>query len=389
MSKSAIQTNAEFNVAILASAYHPHVGGVEEVVRQTANEYRKRGIGVVVVTNRWPRSLRKQEILEGVPVYRLALRIAEGSLKARINFQISHKYIQRRVAKILLQHRINLLHVHCVSANGYYALTARKATSLPLVVTTHGERTMDASGIYRYSRCFNRILRTILAVADHVTACSRETLDDVERFSGKEFGGRANVIYGGISPEEFENLVPYVGERRYILGMGRLVPQKGFEILIEAFAKSALDLDLLIAGEGPERRKLEQLVFTLGLRERVKFFGRADRKAATALFAGCRFFVTPSLQEPMGIVNLEAMAAGKAVIASRVGGIPEIVVDGETGMLFPVGDVVGLSERMNFLDNDDGIRLKMGQAGRLRSLKFRWSEIAEQYLAIYRRVLTV
>ena len=371
------------NVAIFASAFHPHVGGVEEVVRQVANEYRKRGFGVIVITNRWPRSLPRFEVLDGIPIHRFALRVPEGSLKARINYRITHGFIRRKIIDIVRKHKADVLHVHCVSSNGFYALLARRKLMLPLVVTTHGERTMDAGRIYQYSAFQNRVLRELLAEADHITACSRETLNDVERYWGTAFGSRATVVYSGIAPLDFENAAPYANPRPYLLGMGRLVSQKGFDLLIEAFSKSGLKIDLLIAGEGPEREALERLVSTLGMERRVRLVGRADRPTVVSLFGGCRFFVMPSRQEPMGIVNLEAMVLGKAVIAPRVGGVPEIVVENETGLLVPCGNVSALTQAMLRLDGDESLRLKLGAAGKARAQKFAWPEIAGQYLAIY------
>lgn len=375
------------NVAIFASAFYPHVGGVEEVVRQVANEYRKRGIGVIVITNRWPRSLPRREELDGIPIYRLALRVPEGSLKARVNYGLTRSLIRRQVIDIVRRHKADVLHVHCVSSNGYYALLARRKLMLPLVVTTHGERTMDAGQIYQHSAFQNNVLRELLAEADHITACSRETLDDVEQYGGTSFGSRASVIYSGIAPRDFDNAVPYPNPRPYVLGMGRLVPQKGFDLLIEAFAKANLDVELLIAGEGPERESLERLVASLGLQKRVRLVGRADRPKAVSLFAGCRFFVMPSRQEPMGIVNLEAMALGKAVIAPRIGGVPEIVIDNETGLLVPGSDVTALAQAMVRLDGDERLRLKLGAAGKVRAQKFGWPEIGGQYLDIYRSII--
>lgn len=375
------------NIAIFASAFYPHIGGVEEVVRQLAAEYRKCGIGVIVITNRWPRSLPRHEELDGIPIYRLALRVPEGSLKARVNYLLTHAIIRRGMIGILRKHRINVLHVHCVSSNGYYALLAQQQLKLPLVVTTHGERTMDAAQIYQHSVFLNGVLRELLAEADHITACSRQTLEDMEQYSGKSFGTRGSVIYSGIAPLDFQGAVPYGNPRPYVLAIGRLVPQKGFDLLIEAFSKAGLDLELLIAGEGPERESLERLVRELKLEKSVRFLGRADRSKAVSLFAGCRFFVMPSRQEPMGIVNLEAMALGKSVIAPRVGGVPEIVVDNETGLLVPGGDVAALAQAMVRLDGDDALRSRLGEAGRIRAQKFGWPEIGGQYLDIYRNII--
>jgi len=373
-------------IAIFASAFYPHIGGVEEVVRQVGKEYLRRGMGVVVITNRWPRALPVHGELDGIPVYRIALRTPERSVKARVSYALTHLLIQRQVLGVLRKHRCNLLHVHCVSSNGYYALLAKNALGLPLVVTTHGERTMDATQIYQHSPFLNKVLRELITVADHITACSRQTLDDLQQYWGRPFGTRGSVVYSGVAPGDFSDASPYKCERPYILAMGRLVRQKGFDLLIEAFAKAGLDVDLLIGGEGPERNSLENMIRELELTNRVRLIGRADRSHAVALFAGCRFFVMASRQEPMGIVNLEAMAVGKAVVAPRVDGVPEIVLHEETGLLVPCGNVDAFTSALVRLNSDSELRERLGAAGKLRVKNFDWSEIAEQYLDIYERV---
>jgi len=374
-------------IAIFASAFHPHLGGVEEVVRQVGKEYLRRGIGVIVITNRWPRSLPVFGELDGIPIYRIALRTPERSLKAKVSYALTHKLIRRRVIGIVRKHHCNLLHVHCVSSNGYYALIAKNALRLPLVVTAHGERTMDSNQIYQHSSFLNGVLRKLMIAADFVTACSRRTLEDLENYLGRPFGARGSVVYSGVAPDDFAGAIPYDTPRPYILAMGRLVREKGFDLLIQAFAKTDMDVELLIAGEGPERLSLEHQIRDLGLEGRVTLFGRADRTQAVALFAGCRFFVMSSRQEPMGIVNLEAMAAGKAVIAPRVDGVPEIVVDGETGLLVPSGEIDGYAKAMMRLNSDPELRRRLGEAGKLRVQNFGWPKITDQYLEIYSRIM--
>jgi len=376
------------NIALFASAFHPHVGGVEELVRQLAHAYRRKGHGAIVVTNRWPPELPEFEEFEGIPVYRFGMRTPGGTWKEQVLYRLTHPVNARRMLDILKTHHIDLLHVQCVSSNGYYAQVARRALRLPLVVTAQGERTMDAGQIYQRSAYMNRMLCALLTEADHITACSRHTLDDLESWYGQPFGARAGVVYNGIDLSSFDGATPYPHPKPYLLGIGRHVPQKGFDVLLQAFTQAdQTSHDLLLAGDGPERPTLERLAADLGLGERVKFVGRADRPLAVSLFAGCSFFVLPSRQEPQGIVNLEAMAAGKAVLASRVGGVPEIVSDGETGLLVPAEDAPALAQAITRLATDDALRQKLGTAGRKRAGQFDWEAIAEQYLAIYRSVV--
>jgi glycosyltransferase involved in cell wall biosynthesis len=372
------------NVAIFASAFHPHVGGVEELCRQLAHAYRDAGHECIVLTNRWPRSLKRFEEHEGIPVYRPGFRVPEGGLKARCSFALTHRLARREVVEILRRHRIDVLHVQCVSANGYYALLAKRELKLPLVVTAQGELTMDAGRLYERSRFANRALHQLLDEADHVTACSKSTLNDLERWYGRPLEGRSQVIYNGIRLADFEAAQPYPHPRPYLLGIGRLVPQKGFDVLIEAFARANLrSHDLLIAGEGPDAEVLQRRAQGLGLNGRIRFVGRAERATAISLFKGCAFFVLPSRIEPMGIVNLEAMASGKAVIASDVGGVPELVRRGQAGLLVPPGDVECLASTIRSIAADEPLRQRLAAAGRERAAAFSWPAIAQQYLKIY------
>lgn len=373
------------NIALFASAFHPHLGGVEELVRQLAHAYRHKGHQAIVVTNRWPPELPESEEYEGLPVYRFAMRTPGGSFREQAKFQLTRTATERRMRDVLKTHEIDLIHVQCVSANGYYAQIARQALKLPLIVTTQGERTMDAGKIYQKSAFMNQMLRELLAEANHITACSQHTLNDLEEWYGSPFGAKAGVVYNGIDLSSFAESKPYPHPRPYILGIGRHVPQKGFDVLLKAFAQSVqTSHDLLLAGDGPERGALEQLSAELGLADRVQFVGRADRPLAVSLFQGCSFFVLPSRLEPQGIVNLEAMAAGKAVLASRVGGVPEIVLENETGLLVPAEDVPALAQAITRLADDDALRQRLGAAGQERAKAFDWDAIAEQYLTIYR-----
>lgn len=376
-------------IALFASSFYPHVGGVEELVRQLAREYRGRGFSPIIITNRWPRSLPEYELHEEVPLYRLPMRTPGPGAKAQLSYLCTHRSIQRKLLSILRQHGTELLHLQCVSSNALYALAAKQALGLPLVLTTQGERTMDAAQIYQRWPFMARLLRKSLAAADHVTACSTATLEDIERFAGHALGPRrAEVIYNGIASGDFANVPGAIRPKPYLLAIGRLVLQKGFDVLLHAYAQAGLtDHELVLAGEGPEREKLQAFAERLGIEERVHFMGRVDRPQAAALFKGCAFFVLPSRQEPLGIVNLEAMAAGKAVVATRVGGVPEIVLDGETGLLVPGDDMPALAAALSRLAARPDLRAALGAAGKRRAELFAWSSIADQYIRIYSDLL--
>lgn len=380
------------NIAIFASQFYPHIGGVEELVRQLAHEQLRRGDRPLIVSGRWPKTLPAEEKFEGLSIRRYALHFPKLRLLQMLSFLLYGAGTVSKICCDLRTRKIDLIHIQCVGPNAYYALLAKRRLKIPLVVTMQGELTMDATGFYGHpGSSGERLLPMVLKEADAITACSQYTLNETESFFGSNFGKKGHVVYNGVQAEEFLNATSYVHTRPYILGIGRFVPQKGFDVLLRAFAMTVRGgnetHDLLLAGDGCERDNLERLSGELGISSRVCFLGNVSHADAVRLFVGCSFFVLPSRIEPFGIVNLEAMAAGKAVIASHVGGVPEAVVNGQTGFLVPPEDAGALSATMTRLMTDAKLRERLGEAGRIRVRDFSWPDIAEQYASVYDEVL--
>jgi glycogen synthase len=381
------------DVALFASSFFPHLGGVEELTRQLAHEHVRRGARPIVVTNRWPEDLPACETIEGLPVRREAFLTPERHLRPLARFALDGRTAPRRLADDVKAHGAQLIHVQCVSTNGYTARNVARKLDLPLVVTLQGELTMDADQVYQHSTVLPSLLRQLFREADAITACSRQTLDEAISFTGIDPAERAHVVYNGVDLDEFTQVVPAQRDRPFVLGIGRHVPQKGFDVLLRAFAllrgnDALANHQLVLAGDGAQHEYLRALAHQLDLDDHVDFVGRCDRAATAALFAGCSLFVLPSRHEPMGIVNLEAMAAGRPVLASAVGGVPELVVDRETGVLVRPDDHEHLAHELGLLLAAPDVRARMGRAGLERVQQFSWPSIADQYADIYTSVLT-
>ena len=385
-------------IALFASAFHPHLGGVEELVRQLAHALKRAGHEAFVVTERWPRDLPTRETFEFLEVHRFPFRtLAGGSLsnqiRAAASLALTGPSIRRDIAALLQREKTEVVHVQCVSSNAPYAQDAARRLDLPFVVTLQGELSMDATQIYQRSERARALMRRALTDADALTGCSGQTLREAEEFLGQPFGERGRVVFNGIRLADFEGIEAEHRDRPFILGIGRHVEQKGFDVLLRAHAllveraekdgHSWQAPDLVLAGDGPMRGELEALRDELGLSGRAHFVGRADRPRAVALFKGCAFFVLPSRHEPMGIVNLEAMAAGRAVVASRVGGVPELVLEGENGLLVEPGEPKALFEALLELSGNPGEAARLGQNGAKRVRAFDWDSIAKQYIEVY------
>jgi glycosyltransferase involved in cell wall biosynthesis len=171
---------------------------------------------------------------------------------------------------------------------------------------------------------------------------------------------------------------------------GRLVPIKGVDVLVRAFALVRAKIPtarLLIAGDGPERARLARLIQQLDLADGVSMTGNLSRSEMETLFAAAWVQAVPSLTEVFGNVAAEAMMRGTAVVASRVGGLSELVNDGETGLLVPPGDVTAHADALRRLLEDRDLAERFGSAGRERALAcFAVNVCVDRFLSLYRTI---
>jgi glycogen(starch) synthase len=260
-------------------------------------------------------------------------------------------------------------------------------TGVPLVVTLQGETVMDDHDIYEHSITLRSSLRLGLRRAAAVTGCSAFTLRDAVRF-GLEMP-KAEVIFNGIDDRAVPPQPIDLSFNRYILGLGRVVRKKGFDLLLEAYARLAPDhpdVGLVIAGDGPEREPLRQRVLELGLAERVHLSGWLRRREVTAVMNGAEVFVMPSRVEPFGIVVLEAWRAGVPSVVTPHGGAPEFVEDGVTGLVVDPLDPELLSASLDSLLVHDSLRARLAKAGSEEVRRFDWAHISGHYDALYQFV---
>jgi glycosyltransferase involved in cell wall biosynthesis len=264
------------------------------------------------------------------------------------------------VVAYLARARPRILHTHLVHADVYGQL-AGSIARVPLRLSTkHGFNE------FREGRWFGLADRSVGSLAHVHIAISQglaRYLAETEGFEEEDF----EIVHYGISAHD--GVGPYAGAEPRLLCIGRLIPIKGHLVLLRALAKaraSVPGLTLDLAGRGPLEPALKSYVRELGLEEAVRFLGfvapvrRAIEEAAIV--------VVPSLGEGFGMVALEAMERARPVIATAVGGLPEIVADGETGLVVPSGDAEALAEAIVGLAGALERAVEMGAAGRERAL---------------------
>jgi len=202
--------------------------------------------------------------------------------------------------------------------------------------------------------------------ADLVLAPSEATADELRRDYRVD---RVAVVPNVTGGREVEPAAESEGPAGYLLFVGRLRVRKGVEVLLAALAelrRRRVPVVLRIAGAGEHRERLEHSVDEWGLRDAVAFLGTCDAPRVRRLLAGAAALVVPSIYEGMPLVVLEAMASGVPVVASRVSGIPEVVVDGETGWLVPAEDPEALACALAAVLADPAEARRRGEAGRRR-----------------------
>lgn len=218
-------------------------------------------------------------------------------------------------------------------------------------------------------------------LADRVLACSARTAAEVERDYGVRGVGVLPNVTGGL-PVPWSPARPDDPAPGYVLYVGRLRVRKGVEVLLEALPivrQQAAAARLVIVGDGEQRATLENRARVLGMERCVHFLGRLDAGRVRRLLAGARCLVVPSIYEGMPLVILEAMAASVPVVASAVSGIPETVVDGETGWLVPAEDPPSLAAALVAVLDDAHEACRRGEAGYQRVRSERMPQHAAQH----------
>lgn len=307
--------------------------------------------------------------------------------------------------------------VHCHTWYSHFGgILARLNYGVPLVITTHSLEPLrpwkreQLAGGYDFSVW---VEKTALEMADAVIAVSAQTRADIERlFQVKP--ERLHVIHNGIDLEEYRKtnstaaLTKYGIKKPFLLFVGRITRQKGIIHLVRAIEYMDEGFQIVLCAGAPDTPEIGREMKEVVAKVKAKHGGiiwideMVDKNTVRELYSHAAVFCCPSIYEPFGIINLEAMACETAVVATAVGGIQEVVVDGETGVLVPIDQMTespfeprdpekfarDLAARINQLMADPGLCMEFGRAGRKRAEeKFGWPAIAQQTKGLYEKLL--
>jgi glycosyltransferase involved in cell wall biosynthesis len=389
-------------VAQVSTRYPPGPGGVERHVAELASRLGARGYAVDVYCSdlyrefpiqRLPPSVPREERAPFGAVHRLHAWSLPGEL---------HYPFFRGLGAALARDDPDLVHVHTYGTNQVAVARRHRArTGTPFVLTAHFHPIWSIYGGWLRHRIRGFYDRRL--AGPMLDAAARLIVQTHEEERLLRSLGRAlppvSIIPPGYSPmpappdgaAPFRDRFGISGP--FVLFVGRLASNKGLTELLPAFAalqRDDPDAHLVLVGEdGGMRASLEARVRGLGLDARVHFLGHvADESLLAAAYREATVTVLPSEYEAFGLVLLESLAQGTPVIASRVGGIPEFIEDGRSGLLVPPAQEAPLAEAMRRLWADPALARRLGHHGRTEVVpRYTWDRVVDQLAGVYREVL--
>jgi len=360
-----------------SDVFWPEVGGTEVLGARLVTALKSRGHEILVVASNAGLDLPAEDDLQGVPIRRfpfwnaLATRSLEGLLPVR-----------QAVARLRREFRPDVVHLAFVAPGAFFAVQTAGAHPAPLVVTLQQPTSTLRHG--PGASLFGLVLRDAAALACCSEYARREVAGLVPQWR------RATaVIYNGAEPPA-RPAGPIALRPFHVVGVGRLAAVKGFDLALRAVALLAPhlpDVRITLVGDGPVRRDLEALAGELGIGDRTRFAGWGGAQDVAGWLDRASAVVIPSREEMFGLTAVEAAFMARPVAASSTGGLPEVVLDGTTGLLVPSEDPVALAAALSRLAVEPGLARRLGEAARGRALDcFGWNGFVDAYESLYAQV---
>ena len=363
-------------IVILIARFPPsYLGGAEIAAYNIAKQLSKRGYEVHVVAIS-DHNLPKESTQNGFCVHRI--KTIEIPLLRNTIYAIKSLFMVRKIEP-------DIVHSHSISFHnaGLPAFLIKKILKIPYVAYGRGSDVYLSS----FEKSFKK---AVLKNSDATIALTNDMKIAMQTIYDKSI----SVIPNGCDPTKFENLskrdlrdkLKIKEDEKVMIFVGRLHPIKGLQYLIEAMKiiyKKYPKSRLLIVGDREDRNNLENLVKKLNLNKYVTFIGMVPNEAVPEYMVAADVFVLPSLSEGFPTVIVEAMASGIPIVATKVGGVPEIIKDGENGFLVEPMNSEEIAEKVLLLLNNDELRKRISEKNKEEVKKYNWESIAEKLEEIY------
>jgi len=352
--------------------FWPNIGGIEVLAAKVLPVLRERGHEFLVVASNYP-ELPDEAQYEGIPIHRFSFQ--NKTTPPTIDHLVETR---QKVANLKRTFAPDLIHINGVGLSSFFHLTTNHADRASLLVTLHGA----------WDSRTDTIVAHTLRAANWVAGCSAAVLERGQRLV-PEIAARSSIIYNGLEvPPLAPKPLPFDPAR--IVCLGRLTREKGFDLALAAFVSIVHrfpEARLIIAGDGPLRTELQHRAAEYGIDHAVDFIGWVAPDRVPCLINASTMVVMPSREDSLPLVALEAALMARPVVAARVGGLPEIVLHQETGLLVEKENSLALAHAISFLMDNPDVAARMGKAGRQRvETVFSLQRHVDAYDCLYKRL---
>jgi len=365
----------KLSILMLTPSFLPLMGGMEVKIYEVSKGLVRRGHQVTLLTIQRDPKTKKHELIQGIDVYR---------------FKLTGLFVLPRFLHLVITRKVSLIHIHFMWRTGLLCALVGRLLGKPTILGLAG------SDVYHplirpkfLSPFYLKIVKTIINLL--IT-----TSEDLKKKALKNgFPPRIISIPQGVDLERFNFKIEREKAREQlgvtneplVLSVAQLIPRKGLTYLIRAVPevlKSIPNVKFIIAGEGPEHPKLEEEIKQLGVGNAVKLLGGASYDMVPRLYAAADVFVLPTLYDAMPHAIYEAMAMAKPVIATRVGGIPEVINNGSDGLLVEAMKPDEIAKAIITLLKNRELTIRLGENA-LKKIKnmYTWEKIVQRYEQVY------
>lgn len=372
-------------ILVLNYEYPPLGGGGGIACQKLAEEYVRMGHRVDCVTT-WYRGLSKEETKNGVLIHRIRVigkrTNSTAGLLSLFSFPIcAYKY----TVELCKAEKFDCIHTHFSVPTGPLGVWISKRFNIPNVLSLHGGDVFDPTRKTSPHKWwpFRKCNEWVFNNTDYIVAQSHMTREKGEMYY--RCSKKIDVIPLAHNPIAFQSCdrkeLGLEDDKKYIISIGRLVKRKGFAFLIRTI-RQLKDVNLIIIGDGPEKRALEELISVLGLNDRVAILGAKYGDEKFQYLSNSDIFVLSSIYEPFGIVLQEAMQVGLPIISTCEGGQSDLIEDKVNGLLINYGDEECLAEYIKYLLDNPMIGYQMGKKNIIKIQDYSAYKIAKKYLDI-------
>ena len=306
------------------SSYHPRIGGLENASKEYAFYMKEKGWNVHVITNRYPRHLSEQDYLDGIEIVRFSFFHSPFNYIRNLRLDLFFAWLFYKPLTLfkLIVHffrtRPDVVNLHFPDQQLFECYLLKLMFRFKLIISLHGNEVERMDDLNKKSiRCY--FYNKLFYSAEFITGCSQYLLKEFQEIFPQKDSGKCFTVHNGVGELYLTHNVTE-NKINHIFTAARFVPKKGFELLIEAFQKKT-DNALLIAGGN--KKELDELGFEI--KNGISLLGKLSPAEMATQLAESKITVIPSITEPYGIIVAEAICCGSPIVATNVGGIPEVI----------------------------------------------------------------